>query len=535
MGPTIIMAVVLLAAVTAVTLLAAAVRVPYTTALVLAGLALGTSGSVPPVALGSEVVLGLFLPILLFEASITTNAGHLQEDWLPVGLLATVGVFLSAGVTGAAVCWALGVPPVLGALLGVMFSITDTVAVLAVFRSLQVPRRLVTIIEGESLFNDGVTLVLFKLVLAVALTGLFDPYAGVVEFVAVSAGGAAVGALLGSLGSLVLRQARSHLSEIAVSVLMALGTYHVAERVHVSGVIAVVVAGLLVGNWAWQRALEPSSQIAMRSFWEFAAFGVNSLVFLLVGLNIRPETLLQRAPEILACMAAIYVGRAVTVYGGFRLLRRARMRPVPPGWEHVFVWGNIKGSLTMVLALSLPPAVPQRELLVTVCVGVVLVSLLVQGLSLGPLIRGLRLVGTTPLQRLFEQQQLALIRARAAQAEIASLADAGIVSRGAFERLRSRYQVTIAAAERELRRLATENQGYMDASLDPILHRVYEVEKAAVLRALGQGLVSEEVGAGALLQLDALLVRTEPSAAAERAAAAEAGVEADHEGPQTGP
>ncbi|MEB3220492.1 MAG: cation:proton antiporter [Candidatus Sericytochromatia bacterium] len=517
MDGAIAMGLVLLAAVTAVTLLAGAIRVPYSTALVLAGVLLGHGGWVPAVALGPEVVLGVFLPILLFEASITTNAAHLREDWLPVGLLSTAGVFASAAVTAALVGWGLGLPGALAALLGVMFSITDTVAVLAVFRSLQVPRRLVTIVEGESLFNDGVTLVLFKVVLAVVVTGVFRPFDSVLDIVAVSAGGIALGALLGGLGSLVLRQARSHLSEIAVSVLMALGTYHTAERLHVSGVIAVVVAGLVVGNWAWRRALEPSSQIAMRSFWEFAAFGVNSAVFLLVGLNIHPDALLRHAPAIAACLGAIHVGRAVTVYGGFRLLARSRMRPVPGGWEHVFVWGNIKGSLTMVLALSLPAAVPQRDLVVTVTVGVVLVSLLLQGVSLGPLIARLGLVSVSGLQRAFEVQQLALIQARAAQAEIAALADAGIVSRGAFERLRSRYQVAIARAERELRRLATENPSHMDRSLEVINHRVHQVEKAAVMRALGEGLVSEEVGGEALLHLDRLLVETEPASGAERA------------------
>ncbi len=505
----------LMAAVTAVAIVARRLQVPYGTALVVAGLVLGVWQVVPQVELQSEVVLGLFLPILLFEAAINTDATHLREDLLPVGLLSTAGFLSMAGVTGVVIHALLNFSWPVALLMGVMFSITDTAAVLAVFRTLKVPTRLATLMEGESLFNDGTALVLFRVVLAVVVTGVFHPAGTLVEIVVVSAGGVVVGGLLGLLASWVMREAPDHLAEISLSVLLAIGTYYLAERMHVSGVIAVVIAGLVVGNYGWKRALAPTSQIAMGSFWEYAAFGVNSLVFLLVGLNIRPDALIAQAGPILACIVAIVAGRAVAIYGGFPILHRLGARPVPVSWQHVMLWGNMKGSLTMVLALSLPTSIPERGMILTVTFGVVLISLVAQGLSLGPAIRLMRIAGVSGLQRCFEEQQLALIRARAAQAEIAGLADAGILSKSAYERLRARYQVTIARAERELRRLGTENQAHMDVALTSIRKRVLQVEKAAVIGAIREGLVSQEIGEESLEEIDKGLVETEHAAPAD--------------------
>jgi CPA1 family monovalent cation:H+ antiporter len=496
----------LLFAVTLVAVFARRLNFPSTTALVVTGLALSSFKLVPGVQLQSDVILNLFLPILLFEAAINTDASHLREDIRPVALLSTVGFVVMAGVTGALLHQLLGLPWAVALLAGTMFSITDTVAVLAVFKTLRVPTRLATIVEGESLFNDGTALVLFKVLLAVVLTGVFRPARTVLEIVLVSAGGLVLGGLLGLLASWALHKTQDHLSEILLSTLLALGTYYLAETLHVSGVIAVVMAGLVVGNYGWSRALPPSSQIALGSFWEYAAFGVNSVVFLLVGLSINLQELQGAVPAILISFLALTVGRLILIYGGFGLLRFVRDRPVPLRWQHLMCWGNIKGSLTMVLALSLPAAVPDRAGLLTITFGVVLLSLVLQGLTLGPVVRALRVTSISALRRSFEREQIALIRARAAQDEVRTLHEAGLISRAASERMRARYQVSVARAERQLRRLSTEHQEVWDGATDGIRRRLLLVEKAAVLRAMREKLVSAEVAEESLAEIDESLV-----------------------------
>lgn len=511
----------LLFAVTLVAVAARRLNIPYTTALVATGLALSFFKLVPGIQLRSEVILNLFLPILLFEAAINMDASHLREDIRPVSLLATVGFVVMMAVTGALLHLLLGMSWPVALLAGTMFSITDTVAVLAVFKNLKVPTRLATIVEGESLFNDGTALVLFKVLLAVVLTGVFHPFATLLEIVLVSAGGLVLGTALGLMTSWALHKTQDHLTEILLSTLLALGTYYVAEHVQVSGVIAVVMAGLVIGNHGWRRALPPSSQIALGSFWEYAAFGVNSVVFLLVGLSIDLRQLAGAVPAILISFLAFTAGRLILIYGGFGLVRLTP-RPLPLRWQHILFWGNIKGSLTMVLALSLPAAVPDRTGLLTITFGVVLLSLVLQGLTLSPVVRALRLMSISALRKRFEKEQIALIRGRAAQAEVQAMHEAGLLSRSASERMKARYQVTIARAERELRRLGTEHQAIWDGVTAGARHRLLLVEKAAVLRAMREKLISEDIAQEALVEIDKSLVEV---------GHAEGDAQAEHSGP----
>ncbi|MFP5501859.1 MAG: Na+/H+ antiporter [Candidatus Sericytochromatia bacterium] len=492
----------LLGTATLVAIFARRLHVPYSTALVVTGLLLSYFRLLPDVRLNSEIVINLFLPVLLFQAAINTDATRLRENLKPVFLLSTLGMAVMAGVTGTLLHLFLGLAWPVALLLGAMFSITDTVTVLAVFKDLKVPARLSTMVEGEGLLNNGMALVFFRVLLVIVLTGIFDPVRSALELVTVTVGGLLVGGLLGLLTSWGMQQTRDHLAEIMLTTLVALGSFFIAEQFGVSGVIAVVTAGLIVGNFGWRRVLQPRSQIALGSFWEYAGFGVNSAVFLLVGLNLNFVELGSYIPAIVIAYAALQAGRFCAIYPGFFLLGRFERHQVPVKWLHVMQWGSLKGSLTMALAISLPLALPQRTELITIAFGVVLLSLLVQGLSLGPLVRSLGLAGGPPLRQLFEREQLKVIAARAAQAEIRSLHESGILSSSAYERLRARYQVSIAQAEREIRVLGTEFQAHWDEVLAEIRQRLKQVEKGAVRDAMRQRLISEEAAKACMKALD---------------------------------
>jgi CPA1 family monovalent cation:H+ antiporter len=467
-------------------------RIPYSTALVLAGTAIGYGGLMPAIHLDAHIILSLFLPILVFGAAIETDATHLRENARPVAMLATFGLVIITGLTGALLHGLLGLDWPLALLLGTMLSFTDTVSVLAIFRNLRVPKRLAIIIEGESLLNDGTALVLFHVMLAIVLSGEVHLRQAVGEFFLVSIGGVVIGAGLGYLASQAVSQTKDHLVEILLTTALALGAYTLAEWLHASGIMAAVIAGLVVGNYGWRRSLSPSSQIALGSFWEYAGFGVNSAVFLMLGLSVDLKHIGGYFVPILLCLLAVHGGRMIAIYVGHWVLRRWARKPLPLAWQHVLVWGNMKGSLSVALALALPANVPQREFIVTLIFGVVLISLLTQGLSLGKLIDVWRVSEPPGAKALFEEAQVRLIAARAAQEELLHLQRAGILSTSSYERLRARYQVVVASAEKRLRSLGGQHPEFWDQSLTETRQRLMQIEKSAVLAARRERLISDE-------------------------------------------
>lgn len=507
----------LLATATLVALVARRVRVPYSSALVVTGLVMSALALVPNVALSPDVIIYFFLPVLLFESALNTDATALREHLTPVLLLSTIGMGTMATITGAVLHWGLAWSWPLALLVGSMLAVTDTVAVLAIFKDLQAPPALTTIMESESLFNDGTALVLYRVLLGAALTGTIAPVVALEQFLYVAFGGLAIGGAMGLVASWVLKQTRDHLTEILLTTLVALGSFYLGQTSGVSGVVAAVTTGLIVGNYGWRRSLSPTSQVALGAFWEYAGFGVNSAVFLLVGLNLSRTDWMQTLPAIVVAYFGVFLGRILTIYPAFWVLNRTQREHTPLRWQHLMVWGNLKGSLTMALALSLPLAVRAQGPVLTVVFGVVLLSLVLQGLSLGPLVRMLGMLGLPSARTLFEREQLSVIAARAAQRELSTLLEAGKLPRSSYERLRSRYQVAIARSERELRRLNSEFPTHADAMLDDVHHRLLLVEKGAVQSAMRQRLVSEDVAQAYLAELDQRLVswpeRPEPEEA----------------------
>jgi CPA1 family monovalent cation:H+ antiporter len=480
--------------------LARRLRVHYNIALVLAGVALGASRLVQPMALDAAIVLQVFLPILLFQAAISTDVRRLRENLAPVVLLSVPGMLVTVFVAGALLRHGLGLDWPRALLLGAVLAATDTIAVIATFSKVRAPARLATIVENESLFNDGTALVAFSLLLSLVQRGRFDPQQGALELAWVTAVGLAAGVALGWLASLAARYTEDHLMEILLTVVATYAAASVAESLQASPILAVVAAGLTVGTVGW-GVLTPTGKVAIRSFWETAAFGVNSVVFLIIGLQVELPALRAALPSIGWGLLALTLGRAAAVYPLLGLLR-VHGTPVPLAWQHLLVWGNLKGSLSMALVLSLPAALEGGELMRAVVFGCALVTLTVQGLTLAPVARALGLGRAGPAERRLEQEQGRLLAARAAQAELERLQRLGLVPSGVFQRLRAAYQGAIARAERQLRDLLFVHADEEAQQVQGVRRRLLTVERSALRDAGNAGILSEETAGELAAEID---------------------------------
>jgi monovalent cation:H+ antiporter, CPA1 family len=395
--------IVLFCIATAVAIAAQRLRAPYTVALLIVGLVLGAFHLVGPPHLTKGLLFGVFLPGLLFEAAFHIEASVFRRLWIAIAALAIPGVIVAMVITSLILVAALrgfGLVPDLAwgtaFIFSALIAATDPVAVTALFRELSAPRDLIVLIEGESLFNDGTAIVFLSLVLAY-VGGTPGTGAGlVVDFVRIAGGGGMIGFVVGVAATHAIRRVNEPVIEIALTMIGAYGSFALAEELHLSGVIATVVAGMICGNQlrgAARPAQGGSATSALESFWEYIAFALNSVVFLLIGFEVSIGSLLTSWKEILAAYVAVLVARALIVFGGQLIASpfSRQIGPRPNAWSVVLVWGGLRGALSMVLALALGAHLEHRALIVTMTTGVVLLTLLVQGLTTAPLLRRLGL------------------------------------------------------------------------------------------------------------------------------------------------
>lgn len=505
--------IILLLVATGVALLSRWLRVPYVTGLVLAGLAI-TELLPRHIGLNDSLILNLFLPILVFEAAINTDISRLRSTIKPIALLAGPGVAIASGVTAVLLKWELGLNWIPALLIGVILAVTDTVAVIAVFKEVPVPSRLSTIVEGESLFNDGVALVLFSLLVKVNATGSVTILDGLQQLIVVIVGGSVVGLALGYLSTALFIWSDEPLSSILLTIAVALGAFQIGQSLGVSGVVAVVVAGLIVGTTGLSRNVSASTRLTLLSFWEAIGFGVNSFIFLLIGLEVNLITLWQMLPAVLLAVFAYQIGRVLSVYPLLAVVRWFD-RKIPWRWQHVLFLGNIKGSLSMALALSLPSALEGRSRLIALVFGTVLLSLLGQGVSLPWFVKRLHLSQVSASRQQIEELQAQLMTAKAAQDELESLLKSGVLPKAVYEEMRSAYQVQVAGAEKALREIYNRRPDKLDTSrgdrtkLDAIRRRLLLAEKGALSEAMRKRILSEEIVQVRLQKIDEQLLRLE--------------------------
>ena len=470
-------------------------RVPYTGALVVAGLLLSYPQTTQ-FELSPELILAVFVPPLVFEAAFQIQLRQLSDNLWPILLLAVPGVFLTTALVGLIVWAGLSVSLTTGLVFGALMSATDPVAVTALFRTLRVPGRLAVIVEGESLFNDGTAIVVFHLMLTAALTapgaelGAADLLGAAVNFVRVSAGGLAIGLGLGWVTAQLIAWLDDYLIETTLTAVLAFGSYVLAEQWHVSGVLAVAAAGLINGN-VGPRGMSPTTRVVLFNFWEFVAFVVNSLVFLLIGFQVNLRQLLAVAGAVLVAVLAVLLSRAVVVYGLGWLVSRRR-HDLPWSYRHALFWGGLRGAISLALVLSLPPTFPDRELLRVMALGVVLFTLLGQGTTMNFLVRRLGLIRHDEGHSEYERRRGRLMAAQAARLRLKERYDSGLRSAGAWEQLAPELEAQIQRRLLAQQALLAEQPALLAAAAHEARQEGLRAERAALMTLLSQGLLSEE-------------------------------------------
>jgi len=461
-------------------------RLPYTIALVGAGLLLTLSRPFPlHLQLTPELLFLVLLPALLFEAGIHLPLQVLRRNLSQVVLLAGPGMLLTAVFVGYGVHFCLGMALPAALVFGALISATDPISVLALFRRLNAPKNLAVVVEGESLFNDGAAVVLFNILLTFAQGGAISLGKGVAHFGIEAFGGLALGAALAWLMWRVHQQIDDHLVEVTLSTVLAYGSYLVAQHFHLSGVMAVIAAGLIYGRYAMTSSMSLNTRISLTHSWEYLGFLGNSLVFLLIGTQVDVAQLSVQAWPIAVAFAVVLVSR------GLALVLLAPLLRLDWKWLLVVFWAGLRGSIAMALAMAL--TLPERDLILALTFGVVVLSVFLQGLSMPALLRWLKIGDQSPQLLEYETylgellaQQRALVTLRQGKGRYH-------LSPSVYEEFEAPISKRIEELKAKLEQSINEQPAVQQEQRSDMEKLIQSSRRQALREALASGLISDSV------------------------------------------
>ncbi|MEP6754718.1 MAG: sodium:proton antiporter [Chthonomonadales bacterium] len=374
-----------------IAMVARRLKLPYTVGLMAAGIGLTALGLNPEVRLTRELLFSVFLPPLIFESAYHIKWSELAARLTPVLTMATVGVGIAASLVAVGMHYLVGWGWGASWLFAVLIAATDPVSVIATFKDARVTGEPRLMVEAESLFNDATAAVAYAIVIAAVSGKSVSIGANLMSFGVSVGGGLAIGGLVGALTLFLAGRQDEKLLDITLTMVAAYASFWIAERFHVSGVLATLTAGLMVGNLGELGHLSDSSREAVVSFWEVATFMVNSLVFLLIGFSVLHQRLPGIAQAIGVAILLVLIGRAAAVYGCCAVFRTPKSKVSFP-LQHVLFWGGLRGALGLALALGIPNQLPYATTVRAVTFFVVAFSIIVQGLTMTPLLKKLGFV-----------------------------------------------------------------------------------------------------------------------------------------------
>jgi len=506
----------LLLLVSVVAMFARWIRIPYTVVLVLVGLLLSFSDPFH-LELTPEIILLIILPPLVFEAALHIEVKILRKVIGPVVLLAIPGVLIVTFMVGgilnlvsSQIQWQTAL------IFGALIAATDPVAVVSLFKTLGAPKRLATLVESESIFNDGTTIVIFNIMVGVLFVSAVTGHGGggivdgdvvdfigrsIFEFLRVALGGVAIGVAIGIVGDRIFSMIDDHLIEVTVSTVIAYGSYVLAESFHMSGVLAVVMAGIIVGMRS-SGTMSPTTRMVLINFWEYVAFLANSIVFILIGMEVHFSTLVAGFFLIIVAVGAVLLARAVSVYGLSFINNIFSKEKVSFRYQHVLFWGGLRGAVSLALVLSLNRNIPQRDILINMTFGVVLFTLLVQATTISGLMNRLGLTGRPQRELDYEQIQGRLLAARSANRRLRELHDAGVLDPHAWDVVGQQLGERIAVLQVELTEFATSNPAVVEKIIHSTEREVLRTERSAIMDLQREGVISESVAEDLYEEID---------------------------------
>jgi monovalent cation:H+ antiporter, CPA1 family len=370
-------------------------RIPYTVGLVLAGIVMAFLPLHINVPFSKDFLFEVLLPPLIFEAALYIDWRELRRDLFVVGTYATLGVVLSAAVTAAIMHFVLGWPWPAAVLFGVLIAATDPVSIIATFKEAKVEGRIRLLVESESLFNDSTAAVGFAVAVTIAAGESAGIGSAAWQLISSAAGGVVVGIVIAVVALLIIGRTKDNLAELSMTTFAAFGSFWAAERYGLSGILATTAAGLVIGNRVGRGSITEQGEESMAHFWEFAAFVVNSIIFIVLGINLAYQNFAQFSLAIVVAIVAVVIGRGVAVYPLSALFSRSKWK-VDQRHQHVLFWGGLRGALALALALGVPDTIPYKQEILIVTFGVVAFSVFVQGSTVTPLMRYL---GVLPVKK----------------------------------------------------------------------------------------------------------------------------------------